>query len=60
MEDSNMMLSGDMNKIYTEVNRVAEGIMVQVRELQERVKTLEEEKESAKTPKVNKKIDKAA
>lgn len=55
-----MMLSGDMNKIYTEVNRVAEGIMVQVRELQERVKTLEEEKESAKTSKVNKKIDKAA
>lgn len=55
-----MMLSGDMNKIYTEVNRVAEGIMVQVRELQERVKTLEEEKEAAKTPKVNKKIDKAA
>ena len=43
-----MMLSGDMNKIYTEVNRVAEGIMVQVRELQERVKTLESTKRLTK------------
>lgn len=52
-----MLLSGDLNKIYGEVNRVTEAIMVKVNKLQEEVKELQE---ASNNLKVKKKVDKAA
>jgi|TARA_R110002167_G_scaffold270132_1_gene476622 hypothetical protein len=60
MEGSNMLLSGDLNKIYSEVNKVAEAIMVHVNELKDEVAEIRKGSEKETKPAVKKKVDKAA
>jgi len=49
-----MLMQGDLNKIYTEVNRVVEGVMKKVRVLEAEVAILKSEKPT----KVKEKLDK--
>ena len=55
-----MLLSGDLNKIYSEVNKVAEAIMVHVNELKDEVAEIRKGSEKETKPAVKKKVDKAA
>ena len=49
-----MLMQGDLNKIYTEVNMAIEAVMVKVRVLEAEVAVLKAEK----PPKVKEKLDK--
>ena len=49
-----MLMQGDLNKIYTEVNKAIEAVMVKVRVLEAEVAVLKGEK----PPKVKEKLDK--
>jgi len=49
-----MMLAGDLNKIYTEVNRVTGTLLERIEALEERVRVLELPKPSKPQKKVDK------